>query len=163
MNLDEIYKWLDEKLLAYLPLFTDITIGTIQLSLSNQCTSTDPVIVILAQTINWYIMPVSNVDGFVYSHNVVSSNRNFPFNWMINNGASDNPCSSSFAGPAPFSEPEVLALSNFVNEHASEIQIYISFDSYGQYIIFPFGHSSEPAPNHDILVILLILYIYTSI
>ena len=35
-------------------------------------TSTDPAVVDLAENIDWYIVPVLNVDGFSYSHTDVS-------------------------------------------------------------------------------------------
>lgn len=80
------------------------------------------------------------------------ANRNFDFNWMANNGASSNPCSETFAGPTPFSEPETVALANFIRQHSSKIKIYLSFHSYGQYILFPYGHTHDITPHHDVMV-----------
>lgn len=73
---------------------------------------------------------------------------------MVNGGGSDNPCSETFAGPSAFSEPEALALADFLKLHTGEIKIYLSFHSYGQYIIFPYGHTSlYNPPNRGDLVI----------
>lgn len=72
---------------------------------------------------------------------------------MVNNGGSDNPCSETFAGPIPFSDMESIALADFLSENSSEIKIYISFHSYGQYVIYPYGHSLvESPPNRPDLV-----------
>lgn len=78
-------------------------------------------------------------------------NRNFIFEWM-RIGASDNPCSETFAGPAALSEPESLHLSDYVTSIADSIKIYLTFHSYGQYFMFPYGHTDEPAPDYDLLV-----------
>lgn len=63
-----------------------ITSATATWFLNQLLTSTNPAIQDLAQNINWYIVPVFNVDGFVYSHEVVSnelteliSENNFSF------------------------------------------------------------------------------------
>lgn len=53
-----------------------ITSATATWFLNQLLTSTDPVIQDLAQNINWYIVPVFNVDGFAYSHTVVSEKLN---------------------------------------------------------------------------------------
>ncbi|KAJ6648918.1 Zinc carboxypeptidase, partial [Pseudolycoriella hygida] len=140
-----------------------ITSATATCFLNNLLTSTDPDIVDLAQNIDWYIVPVFNVDGFHYTHTTnrlwrktrqphahlcygTDANRNFGFHWM-EGGASQNPCSETYAGPSPFSEPETVALSNFVGALAQEIDIYLAFHSYGHYILYPYGHTIEPADN----------------
>ncbi|XP_037038854.1 zinc carboxypeptidase-like [Bradysia coprophila] len=140
-----------------------ITSATATCFLNQLLTSTDPEIVSLAQNINWYIVPVFNVDGFHYTHTTnrmwrktrqphahlcygTDANRNFNFHWM-EGGASQNPCSETYAGPTAFSEPETVALSNFVESVADEIDIYLAFHSYGHYILYPYGHTIEPAAN----------------
>jgi len=127
-------------------------------------TSTDPEFRAIANTVDWYIVPVANPDGFVFSHNstrlwrktrqVWSStcigtdpNRNFDFFWMAA-GASNNPCSDTYAGPRAFSEPETLALANFYSTIAPRVRIFLSFHAFGQYILFPPGHTSTPTNNH---------------
>lgn len=52
-------------------------------------------------------------------------------------GASKNPCSEIYAGPRPFSEPEIQALSEFVKTFEN-LKLYISFHSYGQLLLFPY-------------------------
>lgn len=67
-------------------------------------------------------------------------------------GSSQNPCSETYAGPSAFSEPETVALSNFIGSLGREIDIYLAFHSYGHYILYPFGHTIEPAENVEHLV-----------
>lgn len=50
----------------------------------------------------------------------------------VNNGASQNPCSETYAGPEPFSEPETAALRDFLAPIGRQINVYLSFHSYGQ-------------------------------
>lgn len=69
-----------------------------------------------------------------------------------NEGASRNPCSSSYAGPAPFSEPETKALAEFYLNFASSVKMYLAFHAYGQYILLPYGHSFvQPETYHDMV------------
>lgn len=78
------------------------------------------------------------------------ANRNFDSYWMANGGASSNPCSETFAGPKPFSEPEAVALANYVTSIKDKLNIYLSFHSYGQWLLSPYGHTSTEFPeNYD--------------
>lgn len=72
--------------------------------------------------------------------------------YIVNNGASSNPCSETFAGPEPFSEPETVALYEFLEPLASRINMYLSFHSQGQYILFPYGHTYDTTIYHELLV-----------
>ncbi|KAJ6648921.1 Zinc carboxypeptidase A 1 [Pseudolycoriella hygida] len=142
-----------------------ITSATATWFLNELLTSTDPTIQDLARNINWYIVPIFNVDGFVYSHNVnrlwrktrfphahicygTDGNRNFGFQWNTI-GASSNPCSETFAGPNAWSEPETVHLADYLRGISSEIKIYLSFHSYGQYFLFPYGHTGEHVGNYE--------------
>ncbi|KAJ6649863.1 Zinc carboxypeptidase A 1 [Pseudolycoriella hygida] len=133
--------------------------------LNELLTSTDPEVVDIATNINWYFIPVLNPDGFVYTKTTnrlwrksryphqhlcygVDLNRNFDFMWM-HVGASSNPCSDTFAGPTPFSDPETKALSEFMTAHIDEIKVFITFHSYGQFILTPFAYTYEPADNYE--------------
>lgn len=69
-----------------------------------------------------------------------------------NEGASRNPCSSGYAGPFPFSEPETKALSEFYLNFASSVKMYLDFHAYGEYILLPYGHSFvQPENYHDMV------------
>ena len=45
-------------------------------------------------------------------------NRNFDFHWR-ESGSSTNPCSEVYAGSSAFSEPEALAIRDFVHRHST--------------------------------------------
>lgn len=66
----------------------------------------------------------------------VDPNRNFGFH-HAEVGASKNPCSEVYAGPTPFSEPEVAALAEFVKRF-DDIKLYLSFHAYGLLLLFPY-------------------------
>lgn len=127
--------------------------------------STDAETRAMANTIDWFIIPVANPDGFLFSHTTTrlwrktrranagstcigtDPNRNFDFFWM-SGGASNNPCSDTFAGPAPFSEPETAAIRDFYGSIASRARIFLSFHAFGQYLLMPFGHTTAQSNNH---------------
>lgn len=66
-------------------------------------------------------------------------------------GASSNPCSETFAGSAPFSEIESLNLANYFAS-IPDVVAYLSFHSYGQYMLIPFGHNTARGENYDDLM-----------
>ncbi|XP_055682668.1 zinc carboxypeptidase-like [Lutzomyia longipalpis] len=132
-------------------------------------TSTNPDIQDIARNYDWYIFPVVNPDGYVYSHTTnrnwrktrrpsssvcfgADANRNWGYNWM-QGGASNNPCSDTFAGDSAFSEVETRTLSNYYSS-LSGISTYISLHAYGQMLLVPFGHTTAPLGNyHDLVAI----------
>lgn len=67
-------------------------------------------------------------------------------------GASSNPCSDTFAGPRAWSEPETEQLADYLRNLTSTVNIYISFHSYGQYMLFPYGHTGEHVEHYEELV-----------
>jgi hypothetical protein len=73
----------------------------------------------------------------------VDLNRNYPIGWE--NAVSD-PSSSVYRGPAPFSEPETQAIRDLVLEH--NFTHAISFHSGLEFIIYPWGHTADPAPDN---------------
>jgi Zinc carboxypeptidase len=76
----------------------------------------------------------------------VDGNRNFGYNWMELGGASSDPCSNGYAGPEPYSEPEIRALVDYYVTIVDKIDLYLSFHSYGQYFLIPYGTGIR-APN----------------
>lgn len=102
-----------------------------------------------------------NDDGCHFSSSWgVDLNRNHSFQWSLV-GASAQPCSEVYHGPAPASEPEVQALetlmrSLFPDQRGPDLTdpaplsttgIMISLHSYGQWVLWPWGMSNLPAPN----------------
>lgn len=77
----------------------------------------------------------------------VDGNRNFDFNWG-GTGSSANECSETYKGPAPHSEPEVQALVD-VALAEERIDLYIATHSYGNLLLYPWGHTTEPAETAE--------------
>uniref|UniRef100_A0AAR5Q8Y9 Peptidase M14 domain-containing protein n=1 Tax=Dendroctonus ponderosae TaxID=77166 RepID=A0AAR5Q8Y9_DENPD len=116
----------------------------------------------LHQNVNWAIIPAINPDGYEFSRSSVLNrlwrktrrpnqgstcigtdpNRNFGYQWNTG-GASTNPCSDIYAGPEPFSEPETDAIRRYFINHYTEIKLYVTIHSYGNYILYPWGFTSE--------------------
>lgn len=100
----------------------------------------------------------------------VDMNRNFDFLWMgkftepqTHNhkditftaaGASEDPCDEIYAGPYAVSEPEIEHVQNYLLPFPDDyFKIYISLHSYGQYVLSPWGHTSEEFPdNYDDMI-----------
>ncbi|XP_066902761.1 carboxypeptidase B [Halyomorpha halys] len=115
----------------------------------------------LITDVNWYIFPMLNPDGYVFTMEPngdrlwrknrgmtplsacpgVDLNRNFDFQWG-GPGASDNPCDPNYAGPFPFSEPESRALANFILDHVPQIKMYLTLHTAAQAIIYPWGFTT---------------------
>ncbi|XP_067641880.1 uncharacterized protein [Eurosta solidaginis] len=107
--------------------------------------------------INWYLHAVANPDGYEYTHTTdrlwrknmrshgrqcpgVDLNRNFGYKWG-GKGTSANPCSQTYRGSKAFSEPETFYISKFISNYPRDtFQAYLSFHSYGQYILYPWGY-----------------------
>jgi len=113
----------------------------------------------LTDAVDWYILPVLNPDGYEYTHTNdrmwrksrspppsgtcygVDQNRNWDFHWM-ENGASSYPCDEIFAGTQPFSEVENRNLRDFANTNKNRIKLYLTFHTYGEYLLYPWGYTS---------------------
>jgi len=115
------------------------------------------------------LLPVVNPDGYEFSHTVdrlwrknrapnphvfglcrgVDLNRNFDFKWahQLNildpRPASPIPCLDSYHGPAAFSEPESRAVRDFVMRNRNRLKGYLAFHSFGNKILYPWGHTSR--------------------
>jgi len=116
------------------------------------------------QQLDIYITPLWNPDGNEYDlsgnpyrcyrKNMrinpdrsigVDLNRNFGFVWG-STGASAVFTSDTYRGPYPFSEPETKAFKQFI-EHRNNIKTFASYHTYGELIIYPWGHTSAPLQN----------------
>lgn len=115
------------------------------------------------QNLDWYFFPVVNPDGYEYSHDRdrlwrknrarsgycagTDLNRNYGYKWG-GAGSGKNPCQETYAGTAPFSEPETSALRNFIQGQNAQWKASISYHSYGQYILYPWGYDRVVPPDH---------------
>ena len=82
-----------------------------------------------AITVNWSWQECKGVD----------LNRNFGYHWG-GYGASNDPCKETFRGPSAFSEPESRAIRNFLLSGTADFKLYLTFHSYGQYLLYPWGY-----------------------
>ncbi|NXG33752.1 CBPB1 Carboxypeptidase, partial [Dromaius novaehollandiae] len=126
----------------------------------------DSVMTNLLNKLDFYILPVLNIDGYVYtwtsnrlwrktrSKNAGSScigtdpNRNFDAGWCTI-GASSRPCDSTYCGSAPESEKETKALADFIREHLSTIKAYLTIHSYSQLLLFPYSYTYTYPSNYE--------------
>ncbi|NXI92672.1 CBPB1 Carboxypeptidase, partial [Psophia crepitans] len=126
----------------------------------------DTVTTTLLNSLDFYVLPVLNIDGYVYtwtndrmwrktrSKNTGSfcigadPNRNFDAGWCTL-GASKYPCDSTYCGSAPESEKETKALADFIREHLSTIKAYLTIHSYSQLLLFPYSYAYKLPPNYE--------------
>lgn len=123
----------------------------------------DPKIDSYLEKFDIWIIPMLNPDGHIYStttnrmwrknRSVSSSgvagvdlNRNYGYQWG-NMGSSDDPTSDIYHGPKPFSEKE----SQIIRDLAFEIPLLgcLTYHTYGEWIIYPWGHSRNTAPYSE--------------
>lgn len=75
----------------------------------------------------------------------VDLNRNYGYQWGT--GGSDTDTSSDvYMGTTPFSEPETLAIKNFVDSHLNA-KILLSFHTFSELILYPWGHTYDRISN----------------
>ncbi|KAJ3417042.1 carbamoyl-phosphate synthase (glutamine-hydrolyzing) cpa2 [Chytridiales sp. JEL 0842] len=114
------------------------------------------------------IIPVVNVDGYVYTHTKnrmwrknkqpnkgtfcigTDPNRNWDAKWG-GGGASGNPCSESYYGSAPFSAPEPLNVAKYLLSRAPNVISYIDFHAYSQLWMYPYGYSCNLDPKDTVI------------
>ena len=58
--------------------------------------------------------------------------------------------SFNYRGPYPFSENETKAVKNFAETH--NISISISYHTYGEFILYPWMHTSKPTPDEALFI-----------
>ncbi|KAI8608893.1 hypothetical protein BC830DRAFT_907031 [Chytriomyces sp. MP71] len=103
------------------------------------------------------IIPVVNIDGYVFTHSSnrmwrknrqpnkgnacigTDPNRNWDTNWGGDGSTSRNPCSDAFIGSAPFSAPEPRNIANYLQQRGGSVVGFIDFHAYSQLWMFPFG------------------------
>ncbi|XP_016042796.1 carboxypeptidase B2 isoform X2 [Erinaceus europaeus] len=116
---------------------------------------------------DFYVMPILNVDGYDYtwkknrmwrknrsfhgnSHCTGTDlNRNFASKHWCEEGASSFSCSETYCGPYPESEPEVKAMAGFLRRNLNHIKAYISMHSYSQHIVFPYSYNRSRSKDHE--------------
>jgi carboxypeptidase T len=77
----------------------------------------------------------------------IDLNRNYGFGWG-GSGSSGSPGSETYRGPAPFSEPETQAIKKFI-EQQTNLTTVLSFHTFSQLILYPWGHVNGQIPAQD--------------
>ena len=72
-------------------------------------------------------------------------NRNYSYRWGCCGGSSDNPNSDIYRGPSPLSTPEDARMADFMIAHPN-VKTGISYHSYGDLILYPYGYTYEDLP-----------------
>lgn len=118
----------------------------------------------LTQSLDWYILPVMNPDGYKYTETYdrmwrktrspnsgsckgTDANRNWGYHWNTG-GSSNNPCSDTYHGPSAFSEVENVNVRDFVNAHKDKLKFYMNVHSYSQLVLLPWGFSYDECDNY---------------
>lgn len=127
----------------------------------------------LFKSVDWYIVPLLNPDGYAYSRTTdrlwrknrspnkdcpkeqndkcygVDLNRNFDFQWDHDKNHKDllDIKSEAYHGPKPFSEKETSAMAKFIKKHKSHIKAFVTVHSFGQYILTPWGYTRTKPKN----------------
>jgi carboxypeptidase T len=92
-------------------------------------------------------------------------NRNFEFQWACCNGSSPAPCDETFRGPAAGSEPETIAVQNYLRAEFPDQRdgvldatapdaatgVFVDLHSYGELVLWPWGFTYSLAPNGSAL------------
>ncbi|CAK1542472.1 unnamed protein product [Leptosia nina] len=121
----------------------------------------------LLDKFDWIILPVSNPDGYEFSHTNqrfwrktrsidqsqssrlcpgVDGNRNYDFHWRTV-GTSNNPCTDNYGGSRPFSEVETRIVRDIIHEYLDRMTLFITLHSFGSMILYPWGHDGSLSQN----------------
>jgi len=129
--------------------------------------ATDPEIRRIVDHSEIWIVPCINPDGLEYSIHFyrywrknrrqnadgsfgVDLNRNYGAKWGLDDqGSSPYPSSDTYRGAAPFSEPETRAVRDLCARH--RFKGLISYHSYSQVILHPWGYTEDPPMESELL------------
>ncbi|MBN2408700.1 MAG: zinc carboxypeptidase, partial [Candidatus Aminicenantes bacterium] len=129
--------------------------------------ASDPVVRRAVDLSEIWIVPLVNPDGLEYSIRFyrywrknrrlnpdgtygVDLNRNYGYNWAYDDrGSSPEPASDVYRGEAPFSEPESRAVRDLFFQR--DFQALVSYHSYSQVILYPWGFTTAPTDQDGLL------------
>ncbi|MEO0113884.1 MAG: M14 family zinc carboxypeptidase [candidate division WOR-3 bacterium] len=139
--------------------------------------SSSPAIQDLVNNHEIWIFPIINVDGYVYDYpaqrswrknrqpfgTAVGTDPNRNYNGACNGDAMGDwgaltegsqsthyPSSATFMGPYGFSAYEIKNLTDFFKTH--EFNAVLSFHSYSELVLWPWGYTNATTPDNTILV-----------
>ena len=73
----------------------------------------------------------------------VDLNRNYDFHWG-ESGVSRDPCSDSYLGESPASEPEIRNLERFMSQELSgRLQFFMDLHAYGRLWLIPWSYDNK--------------------
>jgi hypothetical protein len=122
----------------------------------------------------WWRKNTDNDDGCnSYPSYGTDLNRNYGFHW-VGGGSSTYPCDETYRGPEENSEPETLAIENYVatlfEDQRGPLDTdpapitttgsLITLHTYGELVLWPWGWTATDAPNHTQLQTLGRKYAY---
>jgi hypothetical protein len=128
----------------------------------------DPDVTAAVDTLEIYVLPVINPDGKVYDDSGGSygsgrnwrknrqpcsggigtdPNRNYSYGWG-GSGSSGYCTSDTFRGYDPFDAPCTAAVRDFVLAHP-DITTLITYHSYGDLVLWPWGYTYDPISDAD--------------
>jgi murein tripeptide amidase MpaA len=127
--------------------------------------NSDTLITRLVNSAEIWVVPMVNPDGHQYSVTTqrlwrknrrnngdgtfgVDLNRNYGYQWA-GPGSSGDTFSEIYRGPSAFSEPETQAVRDFLQAHTPKA--LISYHSFSQLILYPWGYTHNPAPDESLL------------
>ena len=107
--------------------------------------------------LSWRKNTNENYCGVTSNSRGADLNRNFSYAWG-GAGASTNPCDATYRGPSAASEPETVAirdymLSLFPDQRGTGAApndttgIFLDIHSYGGYVLWPWGYTTSATPN----------------
>ena len=124
--------------------------------------------------VDWIVMPMTNPDGYEFtktnrmwrknranprvsaksgeSCSGVDLNRNFGGDVGYGVGGSSDPCSDTYKGPSPDSEPEVVAIRDAILENVHKVNTALMFHSYGGRWLTSWGYLTETPDDIDDLM-----------
>lgn len=119
----------------------------------------------LLDNLDWYILPVVNPDGYLYTQTDnrlwrktrkpngnncfgTDANRNFGYRWGTG-GSSSDPCSDTYMGASAFSEIETANIRDWITAHKDTIKFYNNIHSYSQLVLLPWGWGYDEPENID--------------
>ncbi|MCL4234336.1 MAG: zinc carboxypeptidase, partial [Deltaproteobacteria bacterium] len=153
------------------PLSSELALETIRRLVEGY--ETDPYIEWLVNEREIFVVPRHNPDGAAYDEAQdlvywrknrrqnagqpsecwgVDTNRNYGYQWGLDQGSSGDPCSDVYRGTAAFSEPETALTKAFL-EAKTNITTLITLHTYGNMILYPWGYTSSPIGDSTDLAI----------
>merc|ERR1712215_54164 len=137
-----------------------ISPATVMYFLTQLLSSGEPLVKSVLAKYNFYILPVFNADGYVYTHRGgrrarfwrktrsrqrggcygADPNRNWDYRHG-GAGTSSNPCSDIYHGGRGFSEIEVKQVANYLRS-LGNVKAYFNVHAYSQMVLTPWGYTS---------------------